>query len=450
MPTSAIILRITDGTTTCELAGNTDYSLRDPGWSPAVATLRDDTLGSQSEYNDVEDPPIPLYAKGATAAVMQANVRKLEQLLSQAARFEKGHAVNPVRIEYQPQGSDLAAPLQARIRTGTVSRLGEEYSAGTLYAPVGVPVDVTITRTGLWYSATEEASNAPTGFRSYDKAALTFGTTLSGGYHPTRIAITGLTTTTTQWHPGYVAVAPSGNHIGIYEGETIFDSSGTVVASTTARGGNLRRFTVNTDNDAFTFGLSEIAASQTITYIVSTSIHSGSWMVLGRLYFDAGGSAIDTPWLTLPTHVGYGGERPKITVLPTIRKSGAAGIGEIYFFGSGIMFVDWVAVVGDGQISAIGNPNGYGTTTPSLQIDPQATTQMRPTIRVFNAATPNRDVRYEGNPFFVSTGNTMGVAWFQNEINTNADWAITTTGAGTTPKTHTIQAFRRKAYVIPE
>lgn len=451
MPTTTITLRLTDGTTTCDFSStSTAFSLRQPGWEPAVAQLRPNELGGQSAYGDV-DEVIPLYVRGNTAALAQANLRALEQLLTQAVRFDRGYNVLPVRLECQMQGSDLAVPLQARVRGGYLSRVGAEYAEGSLYATAGIPIEVTVTRTGLWHGP-EEASNSVTGFRSYDKTGLTFGTTLSGTHHPTRIEIAGLTTSNGNWYPGYLVLAPTANHIGISDGEATFDTSGTTQtnANVTARGDAWRRFTISTGNDASGFGTTELANSQSITYLVSTSKASGTWTAVGRVYFDTGGS-LDTPAVTVPVHATGPTTVPIIWALPSIYKTGTASIGEIFFIGSGILDLDWLAVIGDGRIVQIGNPGGYGTTTPSLVIDPRAIDGRRPSVRVFNGSVPNKDVSYEGDAYLSSGSNTIGVGWFQNENHPlYAQFGITTSGAGSAAKTHTITAYRRRAFVIPE
>ena len=112
MATTTIFLRLTDGTTTCDFStGSTTFSIRAPGWEPAIAAPRESALGGLGAYSDV-DEVIPLYVLGSTAALAQAQLRALVRLLDQAKAFDDGENSTPVRLEAQVQGSDLAAPLQ--------------------------------------------------------------------------------------------------------------------------------------------------------------------------------------------------------------------------------------------------------------------------------------------------------------------------------------------------
>lgn len=440
-----ITLRLTDGTVTADFSYvSTSFALRDPGWAPAVATPRETDLGGQADYNDV-DEFIPLDVLGSTAATAHANLRTLETLLRQAINFEKGLPVAPVRLEAQVQGSILAQPLQARVRGGKIDRLGPEYAAGTLYAPAGIPVDVTITRTGLWYTDSEESSDSETGMESHDFKELNFATTLSQPIHPTRIHISGLTTNNGVWQPGYMVLAPTVSHLVIYSAEDQFTTGSTVTATNaTAEAGQVRRFTTNTANSSFTIS-APLATSRTMQYLASIAVANGSWFVFGRLYY-AGGGVVDTPYMPIS------GSYPHTIALPTLYNGSTATFGELFFIGSGQMDCDWIALAGDSQILQVGNPNGYPTSTPSLMLDPAPLTRVKPEVAIYNGGTRIKTVPYEGDAFWTTASNTIAVGWFQNETNLSGtyQYGINTSGPGSTAKTHTITAYRRRAYVIPE
>lgn len=97
-------LKITDGTTTIELDGDSAanyFNTPQNSWAPAVARQRNDILGGPLHTDVVET--IPLFCESVTSiAVLLANIEALNSLINQAERWYLGEDVAPVIIRYSP------------------------------------------------------------------------------------------------------------------------------------------------------------------------------------------------------------------------------------------------------------------------------------------------------------------------------------------------------------
>lgn len=161
--TTVPYLRLTDGTTTLNLLDGTNYALERGSWAPRVAVRRLSTLGGRPYTSVVEE--IPLIVRGSTAAVALANLGALSKMLDQAEAWDNDESVDPVVVEYQPQGSTLAEPLQSLILgrgDSSILDLPVVFNdVGMLYEISGVVLR--FLRDGAWYGDEEDVETEPPG-----------------------------------------------------------------------------------------------------------------------------------------------------------------------------------------------------------------------------------------------------------------------------------------------
>ena len=160
----AIVLKLTDGTTTLNLNDLTNYALPtddngSPQWAPRVAMLQRRALGTP--YEDVVED-ITIHVRGSTGANALANVTALGRLLEQAARFARGENVSPVKILYRPHNTASGSDYEALV-------LGQAGNDPMLVLPPDlnhfdnkeIPgVVLHILRRGLWLCSTQSANAA--------------------------------------------------------------------------------------------------------------------------------------------------------------------------------------------------------------------------------------------------------------------------------------------------
>lgn len=111
----ALVLKLTDGTTTLDLNDGVNYGIPydRQSWTPAVSKRKWSGLGGWV-YQDVEER-IPLHIRGATGADALGNLDALINLLDQAERWWLGEDVACVRLLYKPHNSNLSDPVEAEV-----------------------------------------------------------------------------------------------------------------------------------------------------------------------------------------------------------------------------------------------------------------------------------------------------------------------------------------------
>jgi hypothetical protein len=161
----AATLEITDDTTTINLIGGDGYSLLYGAWSPQRAQRRIGEMAGRSLYEDVTEE-IVIAIRGDSMAQIMERYGALSDLLDQAEAWVKDDAWNSaVKIKYQPDGSTLAAPLEAVI-------VGPSQSGRMIEAPFTTnesgyrggllsPITLRFVRRGLWLGATEFEDGGP-------------------------------------------------------------------------------------------------------------------------------------------------------------------------------------------------------------------------------------------------------------------------------------------------
>ncbi len=157
----ALVLKLTDGTTTLDLNDMTNYGIPDQEWTPAVATRRVSQLGGRGLYNDVVEN-IPVHVRGATAAAALANLVALANMLDQAELWYNGGLVDPVVLQYKPINSGLTNPVEALVLgpagANNMLQLSPQVNYHGNYEIDGL--NIRLLRRGLWLSDAEQTSTA--------------------------------------------------------------------------------------------------------------------------------------------------------------------------------------------------------------------------------------------------------------------------------------------------
>lgn len=155
----ATILKITNGEDTINLNDGVNYGLL-KGWVPRVARRRVGEAAGRSLYEDVTET-IPIRIFGESEADALSKLQAIGAALNDIQEFANGAEIDPWVIQYQPNGSALADPVQALIvGAGSANDLIQlpatfnEHIRGYEISPVYIP----FTRRGLWLGETQTDS----------------------------------------------------------------------------------------------------------------------------------------------------------------------------------------------------------------------------------------------------------------------------------------------------
>lgn len=456
-------LQLTDGTTPVTFldgtGGTTNFLLeRGNGWAPRIASRRRNYLGGQHPIGDVIED-MTVFVRGASTAILMANVALLERLLTQAEAFAAGFAVAPVELRYAPAGSEIATTAEP-YRALVLGRPPED-DAAVVELPFDVEstktrgfvrgVRVRFVRSGAWLEP-EEAATPATGIRSYDVATLAFpGGALADA--PLRLRLSGLSTTagTTAWHAGYVVIAPTAAHVAVLEAEAHM-TAGTVIGSlANARGGSIRRVTAST-TFPFSFGVgTALDLSSTIHLLLCAYVASGTWRVRGVMV--SGSTTIVTAWVPLTQNADVDAT---VVCLPPLGHPGAlTGVWiEIERQSTtGQLDVDYAAVAGDARVIEL-QPSSYpsGASPSVLEIDAAPLAATAPRVRLLTGASANvTRVGYSADAYLTMSGAGIAVGVFLVPRSAAfGAYALVSNTSTLAPHTHTVQAWRRRAVVIAQ
>ena len=154
MTADYLTLRITDGEESIDLVDNVYFSLAEGGWSPSIAKRRISQLAGYGPYGPVEEQ-INVWVYGNSAAEAIRNLQRLVDLLDQADAWSLGDRVNPVRLQVQIQGSELAAPLESLILGRASDDAAIVVNPPTFNDQLPLyqigPIALHFLRQGLWY-----------------------------------------------------------------------------------------------------------------------------------------------------------------------------------------------------------------------------------------------------------------------------------------------------------
>ena len=303
----AIVLKLTDGTTTLNLNDLTNYALPtdengSPQWAPRVAMLQRRALGTP--YEDVVED-ITIHVRGSTGANALANVTALGRLLEQAARFARGENVSPVKILYRPHNTASGSDYEALV-------LGQAGNDPMLVLPPDlnhfdnkeIPgVVLHILRRGLWLCSTQSANAAA------DNGSLGGPIDLTAAVDnlsPTKLSLTNVFSRS-DLPSGFLALTDTSGSIVVVNAEGMATG---VLYTSVADGGN---YALNTNilryspadttlqRSSATSAISGFTGKQIAVYI-NARISSGSTSYSIRVRFGTGATVLfdETPLKAIP------------------------------------------------------------------------------------------------------------------------------------------------------
>lgn len=303
----AIVLKLTDGTTTLNLNDLTNYALPtdengSPQWAPRVAMLQRRALGAP--YEDVVED-ITIHVRGSTGANALANVTALGRLLEQAARFARGENVSPVKILYRPHNTASGSDYEALV-------LGQAGNDPMLVLPPDlnhfdnkeIPgVVLHILRRGLWLCSTQSANAAANNGSLGGPIDLTAAV---DNLSPTKLSLTNVFSRS-DLPSGFLALTDTSGSIVVVNAEGMATG---VLYTSVADGGN---YALNTNilryspadttlqRSSATSAISGFTGKQIAVYI-NARISSGSTSYSIRVRFGTGATVLfdETPLKAIP------------------------------------------------------------------------------------------------------------------------------------------------------
>lgn len=235
------ILRLTNGTTTLDLLDSTNYLALAETWAPNVAKLRRGQLGRGIYEPVIEE--FEIMVRGATAAIALANLQTLSSLLDQAERWGRLEPVTAVRLQYQPNGSALASPVEAVVMgyDADSSFIGMSTTIEQRGNAVIGPIKLRFKRGPLWIGADVAATSSAVA--SGNTMTATFASAASV-MSPVKLEINSSAfnySNTPGLPDGYVLVASSTGRLVFIEAESALATGWTSVSDAQARGGAVAR-----------------------------------------------------------------------------------------------------------------------------------------------------------------------------------------------------------------
>lgn len=251
----ALTLKLNRGAsyTTINLNDGTNYCTLDT-WNPRIATRKVTQFGG-NPYKDVIES-IPLKIKGTTAAVVLEKLEDILAAMEQAFAWKLGAVVDPVLLEYLPNGSSLGTVVQAAV-LGTPADAADMlelaqlamYMTGNSFETV---VTLPLWRKGEWLGASETPAASST-VTNPAKTSVTFATSKRIP-SPVKVVFNEESTPgvgAIPEHRGYVFWADVSDKIQILDssGMGSFQSIGTWTTETEtgALGGSYRRIDKSTN-----------------------------------------------------------------------------------------------------------------------------------------------------------------------------------------------------------
>lgn len=465
-PAASSTITITDGTTTCTLTDNTNYSLTTDGWAPQVPIRRTSVLGGRPYTAVAEEIRLNVY--GTTTAVALTNLRTLIGLIDQAAAWYADESTDPVTITYLPQGSEQPAALVSLI-------FG--FDGGS--SPAGLPVnfndrlmlfeisDVSLrfVRDGVWYGAVEENNVEITAeptvalVEFVTASPIAAPVTLRIGPFPDQVDIP-------QYDASYVLVANAANRLQVIDATDLITGAGPFNNYTTdtdathiPQGAGVLVYTPVDTIEWNTEGASTtLAAGKRIGIVAAVRNDHATTQFQVRVEIE--GPLERSRASTRPYLVDNATTDPRIVLLGIVLCEEAIYNLRLYVTASaaaGTLAVDYFALVNlddaTSRILAIGPIDATSFIQSGeesfLVIDPRALTSRSPRVRQEGAVTPALYYAvpdyWRGDAFLLSDGDEIACIFCGRTVGDK--WTLVDSGGNWFSVF--VDAVRRSAFLSP-
>ena len=454
----AATLKISDGVVTCDFLG-TDYKiLSSGGWAPKRAQRRVSTMGGRSPYTDV-DETMSISVSGSSKANALANLGKLSDLLDQAEAWGQGENVTAVYLEYEPDGSALAASVKAVIIGASdfgpiISEPGDfTFIKGDSRYSIGHnadPITLSFKRRGLWLGATEtEVSSTSTGNPAkLTSATFTDTASILWPYDAGVSFTSSSSAATIDVDSIWIAFANSSDKIYFSEAETMGNGSSTVVSG--ASSGNVHQQTASSGAlilyDTST-GMNSSVRKAAMFVVVKSSGTTTNWDIYGRAWVASQGGQIDTR-----THRIAADDTDVQTISLGIVSLPAAIVRiELIFTpdasNSDTLNIDYVIMIGIDDSTGIVNLSADAAFLPNIDkmlFRHRLDSDLSPiAYGYFTSGTTDYHIPYTGNTLLAASGSAIScIAWGTD----SADYII---NDGGTEVNLDLSVTRDSAYLTP-
>lgn len=472
MPAAYTTLTLTGGAATRNLVDGTNYSLVADGWSPSVPGLRRSALAGSGPYDDATEE-IMINVRGSTGAIAHANLLALADDLDQAYRWRRGEGVDPILLNIQVQGSDLAAPLSVPIWGGSVPLgLPASYNDLLMVYEIG-PVSLRFRRRGQWFGA--EETPAATAAQTHPNVfSVLFGSNQQRRLMPLRLELNGFqgsrdAGSNDLGSAAYLVVSSNSGKIKKLEAESASANapgSGTfaVVTDATASNGEYRRLApISAGEYTLNFTISPAwtvngPALYTLLMVCRNNSATINYTVTATLFLNAARAAsarssrpyvIDTsttnPRIVTFDAWAYDGlpDRLLLTFTPSAT-SGSANQLDVD------VCVALQMTDPTDQVVALKNINKSWLFSPlSLVADPRVLTKTKPDVTQADGGAGQYYVSTSGDVYLLTTGDRVGACLVGT---TGSHWRVVngTIGSSPTAVSSALTATRRLTYRVPQ
>lgn len=464
----ARIVRLNRGTTlgTINLQDGVNYDVLD-NWTPRIAKRRPQPVNGLLYY-DVEES-IPLEIKGTTVAACLGAIQDLIATLEQAYAWYEGAEVDPVLLEYLPDGTSLGAVVQAPVLGSpeAVNNLLQQAENGLWMIEHGkqTVLELPILRRGLWLGAAETPGASSTVVNPAPQS-VTFAASAELP-SPTKLVFSDESSPGAGGipeHLGFVFWADVADKIQILDSSAMstWQSLGIWTTQTTAAalGGNFRRLDVSTYTFGDTMGIGGSVSSMNADarlFAVYVSIRNISttvtWTAKAVL---AGGAYSEGPTKGLPVGAGALPD-----VWPQLKFMGVIAtydeLQDVYILveATGIVpttddiEIDYILVIAlDENTGAVSwsdedqGDYGYSHDLDLTTLDPRSLT--RPTPDIYHAGG-GPFAWYKGSLVVNSVGTNL-TAVIAGTSDVSGDWRLETSGS--VVMSFSMTATRRLGYLF--
>lgn len=431
---------------TLNLLDRTNYLLQDEGWAPAITYLSDNDFGGVCDYVDV-DETMTVLVNGATHAVRYQNLRKLQQALDEATRWVRGESLSAVRLRFQPEGGSAILENVVRGRpVGGENPFGLSTAYGGAANAIGDNV-IRFQRRGLWLSGSETsaASSATT-----SNKVMTCAFSAHPIPSPVRLALSNVANTVTE--NAHLLVASGASTLQSLSFTSASSGSSSPLAATGAHtGGNVIRFTPTgvVFSDSYFFDSSDLSANTrgaTIIHPYITCQTNDDYLITAvAMLLDE--TEVAGPTISVPNSFGatqviplgalpIAGKMQSLRIIVSTRPSGGtASFDTLAIIGQRDSFVRDITI----NVPFIDNGTANVGT---LTIDHQLLSKPEAIITHGPNTMPTS---HQGDPAILLSGASLSAIWLATWGGTS--WANSSASGG---GNHTLTAYRRNAYYLPE